>query len=87
MFILEGYHQRGPTHPTEDTDRPYPEDQHIQQRKIQTDPTQRASIREDQHIQQRKIQTDPTQRASIREDQHIQQRKIQTDPTQRASIR
>ena len=65
-FILEGYHQRGPTHPTEDTDRPYPEDQHIQQRKIQTDPTQRASIREDQHIQQRKIQTDPTQRSSIR---------------------
>ena len=24
-FILEGYHQRGPT---EDTDRPYPEDFH-----------------------------------------------------------
>ena len=27
-FILEGYHQRGPTHPTEDTDRPHPEDFH-----------------------------------------------------------
>ena len=23
-----GYHQRGPTHPTEDTDRPYPEGFH-----------------------------------------------------------
>ena len=27
-FILESYHQRGPTHPTEDTDRLYPEDFH-----------------------------------------------------------
>ena len=27
-FILEGYHQRGPTHPTEDTNRPYTEDFH-----------------------------------------------------------
>ena len=27
-FILEGYHQRGPTYPTEDTDRPYPEGFH-----------------------------------------------------------
>ena len=27
-FILEVYHQRGPTHPTEDTDRPYPEGFH-----------------------------------------------------------
>jgi hypothetical protein len=27
-FILEGYHQRGPTHPNEDTDRSYPEGFH-----------------------------------------------------------
>jgi hypothetical protein len=50
---------------------------------LQTDPTQKASIRGDEHIQLRRIQTDPTQRASIREDQHIQLRRIQTDPTQR----
>ena len=61
------------------------EDQHMQQRRIQTDPSQRASIRKDQHIQLR-IQRDPSQRASIGEDQHIQLR-IQRNPTHRASIR
>jgi hypothetical protein len=36
-FILEGYHQRGPTHPNENTDRSYPEGFH---QKEPTHPTE-----------------------------------------------
>jgi hypothetical protein len=42
-FILEGYHQRGPTHPTEeDTDRPYSEGFH---QKGPTHPTEEDTDR------------------------------------------
>ena len=54
---------------------------------IQTDPTQRASIRKNQHIQQRRMQTDPTQRASIRWDDHQTIRNQKRKPTDTTSER
>jgi hypothetical protein len=39
---LEGYHQRGPTHPNEDTDRSYPEGFHQRE---PTHPTEKDADR------------------------------------------
>ena len=80
-FILEGYHQRGPTHPTEeDTDRPYSEGFHQRGPKHPTEEDTDRPYPEGFHQRGPTHPTEdtdrPYQRSSIREDQHIQLRKI-----------
>jgi hypothetical protein len=84
-FILEGYHQRGPTHPTEDTNRPYTEDFH---QRGPTHPTEKDTDRpysEGFHQMRRppnhRKSKEETDRHYIREEPAAPDQRVSTDTT------
>jgi hypothetical protein len=84
-FILEGYHQRGPTHPTEDTGRSYPEGFH---QRGPTHPTEEDTDRpysEGFHQMRRppnhRKSKEETDRHYIREETAAPDQRVSTDTT------